>query len=193
LATFAGSIAIGYNAQATADPTTAVGANTLASGNNAATFGASSTASGTNATALGFSATATGANSVALGAGSIASQDNTVSVGSAGNERRITNVAPGVNPTDAVNVSQLQSVQSAVNHTARVAYAGIAGATALTMIPEVDPGKNFAMGIGTGAYQGSQAMAIGFSARLTKDLKLKGGVSISGSGSTYGVGVSYQW
>ena len=32
-------------------------------------------------------------------------EPNTVSVGSAGNERRITNVAPGVNPTDAVNVA----------------------------------------------------------------------------------------
>jgi autotransporter adhesin len=193
LANFAGSIAIGFNAQATADPTTAVGANSLASGNNAATFGASSSATGTNSVALGFSSTAAGANSVALGSGSIASEDNTVSVGSAGNERRITNVAAGVNPTDAVNMSQLQSVQSSVNHTARTAYAGIAGAVALTMIPEVDPDKTFAMGVGTGGYQGSQAMAIGFSARITKNVKVKGGASISGSGNTYGVGLSYQW
>ena len=46
---------------------------------------------------------------VALGQGSIANLPNTVSVGAPGAERRITNVAAGVNPTDAVNVSQLSA------------------------------------------------------------------------------------
>ncbi|KKI35137.1 autotransporter adhesin [Burkholderia vietnamiensis] len=193
IANNAGSIAIGYQAQAIADPTTAVGSNSLASGNNASVFGASASATQTNSLALGAYATAAAANSVALGNGSIATEANTVSVGSAGSERRITNVAPGINPTDAVNVSQLGSVQSSVNHTARLAYAGIAGATALTMIPEVDPGSVFAMGIATAGYQGYQAMAIGFSARVAKNIKVKGGVGVSAAGSTYGVGVSYQW
>lgn len=51
---------------------------------------------------------ASGDNSVAIGAGSVASADNTVSVGTVGGERTITNVAAGVNDTDAVNVSQLK-------------------------------------------------------------------------------------
>src|SRR4029077_10388728 len=34
---------------------------------------------------------------------------NTVSVGAVGSERRITNVAAGINPTDAATVSQLSS------------------------------------------------------------------------------------
>ncbi|WP_422388159.1 YadA-like family protein [Burkholderia gladioli] len=130
---------------------------------------------------------------MALGAGSIADQPNTVSLGSPGNERRLTNVAPGVNPTDGVNVSQLQSVQGSVNRTARLAYAGIASATALTMIPDVDPNATLAVGIGTGGYQGYQAMALGFTARVAKNVKIKGGVGMSGAGSTYGVGLSYQW
>ena len=46
---------------------------------------------------------------MALGQGSIANLPNTVSVGAPGAERRITNVAAGVNPTDAVNVGQLHA------------------------------------------------------------------------------------
>jgi autotransporter adhesin len=193
IASNAGSVAIGFQAQATADPTTAVGANSLASGNNAAAYGAGASATQSGAVALGANSTAAAANSVALGSGSVATEANTVSVGSSGNERRLTNVGAGVNPTDAVNVSQLSSVQNSVNHTARVAYAGIAGATALAMIPEVDPGSTFAMGIGTAGYQGYQAMAVGFSARVTKNIKVKGGMSATAAGYSYGVGVSYQW
>ncbi|WP_250471379.1 hypothetical protein [Caballeronia sp. GAFFF1] len=61
-------------------------------------------ASGTDSTAIGNGSKATGNNSVALGSGSVAGEDNTVSIGSAGNERRLTNVAPGVNGTDAANM-----------------------------------------------------------------------------------------
>ncbi len=51
-------------------------------------------------------------NSVALGTGSVANEENTISVGSSTNQRRITNVAAGVNATDAVNVSQLKSSEA---------------------------------------------------------------------------------
>jgi autotransporter adhesin len=84
------------------------GAGASASGDDALAVGNDSSAAGDGSTALGTDASATGDNSVALGAGSVADQDDTVSVGSKGGERRITNVAAGVNPTDAVNVSQLQ-------------------------------------------------------------------------------------
>ncbi len=173
------AVAIGNGANATSDGATVVGANALGSG--------------TNATAFGTNATASAANSVALGAGSIASEANTVSVGSAGNERRITNVAPGVNPTDAVNVSQLNAVQQGVSNVARRAYSGVAGATALTMIPDVDLGKTIAVGVGGATYQGYGAVALGFTARLTNNVKLKGGFSSSSSGYSFGGGISYQW
>jgi trimeric autotransporter adhesin len=179
IASQAGSVAIGFQARATGDPTVAIGANSLASGNQSV--------------ALGAGATATANNAVALGAGSVASQDNTVSVGAPGQERRITNVAPGINPTDAVNVSQLQGVQQSVNEMARQAYSGIAAATALSMIPEVDPGKRLAVGIGGSTFKGYGASAIGVSVRITDNLKMKAGVGFSGANQTYGVGASYQW
>ncbi|WP_232760290.1 YadA-like family protein [Xanthomonas sp. SHU 166] len=186
VASYVGSVAIGYQAQAIADPATAIGANSLASGNNAV--------------ALGAGARATANNAVALGAYSVANQANTVSVGSAGNERRITNVAAGVNPTDAVNVSQLHGVQNnismvqnKVNAVAKTAYAGVAGAVALTMIPDVDLDKRFALGVGIANYQGYGAAAIGFSARVGDATKFKGGVSTNGTDTSLGMGVSYQW
>ena len=43
---------------------------------------------------------------------SVANEENTISVGSSTNQRRITNVAAGVNATDAVNVSQLKSSEA---------------------------------------------------------------------------------
>lgn len=48
---------------------------------------------------------------VALGSGSVL-VENAVSVGSSGNERRVTHVADAVNPTDAVNLGQLQAFES---------------------------------------------------------------------------------
>jgi autotransporter adhesin len=95
---------------------TAGGAGAVASGSDSVALGNDTTASGTSSTAVGQGAQATGENSVAIGTGSVADQDNTVSVGSQGNERRITNVAAGVNPTDAVNVSQLQTAQAGGVH-----------------------------------------------------------------------------
>jgi len=147
-------------------------------------------ATGSGAIAIGGGAQASGDNSVAIGAGSVADQANTVSVGSQGNERRITNLAPGQAPTDAVNLGQMQS---AIGDTARAAYGGIAAATALTMIPEVDPGKTVAVGMAGATYKGYQAAAVGASARITQNLKIKIGAGVSGNETTVGAGASYQW
>ncbi|VWC66037.1 Burkholderia oligomeric coiled-coil adhesin A, BoaA [Burkholderia lata] len=90
-------------------------------------------------------------------------------------------------------MNQLWGVQSSVNEVARRAYSGVAAATALTMIPEVDPGKTIAVGVGAGTYQGYAATALGVSIRFSDAVKAKLGVGISGSSSTYGGGISYQW
>ncbi|MFM0492346.1 adhesin, partial [Paraburkholderia graminis] len=86
---------------------------------------ADSSATGTDAVAIGGNAQAATANSVALGSNSVANSatlttagfnpggsavsaataaGGEVSVGASGAERRITNVAAGLNATDAVNV-----------------------------------------------------------------------------------------
>ncbi|WP_308170859.1 YadA-like family protein [Ralstonia syzygii] len=205
------AIAQGTHATAMGAAASAGGDQSIAAGHNAQSGGDSSIAMGANAKA-------TAHHAVAMGDGSVADRANTMSVGSAGNERQVTNVAAGVQGTDAVNVSQLSQtvyaavgdlpagttakqytdeqvgmVRQGVNQVARGAYSGIAAATALTMIPDVDQGKTIAVGIGGASYKGYQAVALGASARIAQNLKAKMGVGYSSEGTTVGVGASYQW
>ncbi|EFA4282736.1 TPA: YadA-like family protein [Escherichia coli] len=76
------------------------------------TDGVDANAQGKDSVAIGSGSIAAADNSVALGIGSVANEENTISVGSSTNQRRITNVAAGVNATDAVNVSQLKSSEA---------------------------------------------------------------------------------
>jgi len=98
-----------------------------ASAVGASALGYAATASAADSLALGRGALSNQSNSVALGAGSVTtlgaesnyqafgsfvttSSAGEVSLGSAGLERKITNLAAGSRPTDAVNVSQLSAV-----------------------------------------------------------------------------------
>ncbi|MDR5780313.1 YadA-like family protein [Caballeronia sp. LZ065] len=183
-----------------------------ATGTHSTAMGALASASGARSTAVGSGASASAANSVALGARSVADRDNSVSVGAAGAERQITNVAAGAQGTDAVNLSQMNqslsqglnqanaytdqkitALGSQVSSVARGAYAGVAAATALSMIPDVDPGKTLAVGVGTANYKGYQATALGASARVTANVKLRLGAGVSAAGTAVGGGASYQW
>ena len=68
-----------------------------------------------------------------------------MSVGSAGSERRITNVAEGVNGTDAVNVNLLKGLESTVNNKittmGRELKGGIAAAAALAVVTPIEAGR----------------------------------------------------
>ncbi|EIP3046634.1 trimeric autotransporter adhesin SadA [Salmonella enterica] len=76
------------------------------------TDGADANAQGADSVAIGSGSIAAAENSVALGTNSVADEANTVSVGSSTQQRRITNVAAGVNNTDAVNVAQLKASEA---------------------------------------------------------------------------------
>ncbi|OED15238.1 hypothetical protein A9Z05_15300 [Burkholderia sp. A2] len=188
---------VGSNANVSGSNGTAIGSGSKSSAEGATAIGSSANASGEKSTAIGDGANASGKNSVALGAGSVASSDNTVSVGTADQKRTISNLADGVNASDAATKGQMDraigGVQGQVNDLSRNAYSGIAAATALTMIPGVDPGKTVSFGIGGATYKGYQAVAFGGEARITQNLKMKAGVGMSSGGNTVGVGASYQW
>lgn len=76
------------------------------------TDGVDANAQGADSVAIGSGSIAVAENSVALGTNSVADEANTVSVGSSTQQRRITNVAAGVNNTDAVNVAQLKASEA---------------------------------------------------------------------------------
>ncbi|WP_244130007.1 YadA-like family protein [Burkholderia sp. BCC0097] len=188
---------IGSNAGASQSNGVAIGSGAKSAAEGATSIGSGSNASGNQSVAIGSGANASGSNSVALGAGSTAYGDDTVSVGSIDRTRTISNVSDGVNATDVATKGQLDramgGMQGQVNDLSRNAYSGIAAATALTMIPGVDPGKTISFGIGGATYKGYQAVAFGGEARITQNLKMKAGVGMSSGGNTVGVGASYQW
>jgi len=183
-----GTIGIGQNAAATGTNSVALGtassaANAVAVGtgtmatNNGAAFGNGASATGTNSSAFGSNAIATAPNAAAIGAGSVASQVNTISVGSVGNERRITNVAAGVSPTDAVNMQQFQGGMASVNSQFAAANSridavdqqaarGIAATAALA--PTIMPSQNgrTTVSASTGFYRGEAALSVGAAYRL---------------------------
>ncbi|WP_415750221.1 beta strand repeat-containing protein [Burkholderia pyrrocinia] len=194
-----GGTAIGSGSNAGGEGSSAVGQDSKAGGKDSVAIGRGSSASdeGSVAVGQGSSVAAGAGNSVAIGQGSVATESNTVSFGSAGNERRLTNIADGINASDAATKGQLDravgGLQGQINDVSKNAYSGIAAATALTMIPGVDPGKTLSFGIGGATYKGYQAVAFGGEARITQNLKMKAGVGLSSGGNTVGVGASYQW
>ncbi|MCA8274961.1 YadA-like family protein [Burkholderia sp. AU30280] len=178
---------------------TAIGSGSTVAAAGGTAIGAGSAAKGENATAIGQGSNATGSGSVAIGSGSVANEANTVSFGDGtdtGN-RRIVNIADGVGANDAATKGQLDravgGLAGQINDVSKNAYSGIAAATALTMIPGVDPGKTLSFGVGGATYKGYQAVAFGGEARITQNLKMKAGVGLSSGGNTVGVGASYQW
>jgi autotransporter adhesin len=128
------------------------------------------------------------------------------------------NVGTGTAPTDAVNVSQLQSgmataVQTAVGEAnaytdmrlasfgfdldimRRDLKGGIAGALAAAGMPQAsDPGHSM-IALGVGAYQGQQAVAFGFSTRLNdRRTVIRAGASFDTRGRAGGnAGIGFQF
>ncbi|MCG6871729.1 MAG: hypothetical protein LJE84_05520 [Gammaproteobacteria bacterium] len=115
-------MAAGFESVASGESAIAIGSQSLASGSSSIALGDGANATGLNDIAIGTGATTLADNAVALGAGSVATDPMTVSVGQPGFERRIVNVAPGIDGTDAVNLSQLNRVKSKVSaNTAAIA------------------------------------------------------------------------
>ncbi|MFK3647875.1 hypothetical protein ACI2IY_05480 [Lysobacter enzymogenes] len=135
-ATAQGATALGSETEAIGEWATAVGESALAAGNSSAALGALSSVTAAYGTVLGAEAEVSHAGSVALGAHSVAdgatlgtaayvppastyavagtTPTAEVSLGTAGQERRVTNLAAGATDTDAVNVSQLKAVDSKI-------------------------------------------------------------------------------
>jgi autotransporter adhesin len=149
-------------------------------------------ASGTNATALGANSTASAANSVALGQGSVADRPNTVSVGSAQLQRQITNVAAGTQPTDAVNLQQLDLSLGQVK---AFAAQGTAESLAVPAMPQLAPGKKW-MGMAYGNFAGQSALGFGFGYQIDEHWNTSAGLSTSttgGSNLATKVQAGFEW
>ncbi|MGV4839263.1 hypothetical protein ACSMEA_05845 [Stenotrophomonas maltophilia] len=103
-----GATATGYMSKARAIQSTATGHGAQASGEASTATGSNANATARGASAFGTGAGAHGENCTALGAGSSCFEENTVSVGQFAQQRRIVNVADGINDNEAVNYGQLR-------------------------------------------------------------------------------------
>ena len=117
-------------------------------------------------------------------------QDGNVNMG--GNQ--IHNVAPGQAPGDAVNVSQLNATNSAVNKLGnRINRVG-AGAAALAALHplDFDPDDKWDFAAGYGNYRGANAAAIGAYYRPNEDTMFSVGGSFGGGENMVNAGVSIK-
>lgn len=156
--------------------------------NSSAATGAKPAATGKDAVAIGSNAQASGDNAIAIGANSVADEANTASVGSAGNERRVTNVAAGVNGTDAVNMNQMTQLRddmgASLTSLQRSAFGGVAAAMAMPNLMPSAPGK-VVVAAGVGNYKGYSAVGAGATYRSGNGKWLvNGAVSITPGGDT---------
>ena len=104
----------------------------------------------------------------------------TFSDSSTGAPVQVHGVNDGTTSFDAVNVRQ---------------FAGaIASVTAMANIPQVDPNKTVAIGVGLGGFMGKTALAVGLTYRFASNGILKGSVSSNTSGrSKTAVGIGAAW
>lgn len=230
-----GSGAFGDPSSVTGDGSYALGNNNTIEANNAFAVGNETKVTADNAVAVGHKTKVTTKNSVALGANAQATQTieelqsavpvgdpervrgygkqviGEVSVGGvneAGEQevRRITNVAAGSAPTDAVNVSQLEAskyeTNKKINRLARdidkldKRIDGVAAsAAAMANLPQpTAPGKSM-VSLGVGSHRSQQAIAIGVS-RISDNGKIviKASATQNTNGNaTVGAGVGFQW
>ncbi|WP_250450013.1 YadA-like family protein [Caballeronia sp. ATUFL_M2_KS44] len=175
------------NMWVTANPATYV--KPTASGTDALSAGSGSVASGMQSTALGTGATASASNSVALGAGSVADEANTVSVGSTDDTRRVTNVAPGINGTDAVNVNQLNAglghLQTQIDDNLKKSYAGTAAAIAIAGLRYDDRAGKISAAAAAGYYHNQAGLAIGIGGTSQNELwRWNGGLTVTTTSSS---------
>ncbi|HFL6159529.1 TPA: YadA-like family protein [Stenotrophomonas maltophilia] len=117
------ALAIGDNSVAGGPLARAAGNSSSAYGSNANANGEGSTAAGNQANAYADQSTAVGAFSsatakcTAVGYGAECSEDGTVSFGRAGDDKRLKNVAGGIEDTDAANTGQVRAVDLRVRQT----------------------------------------------------------------------------
>ena len=113
--------------------------------------------------------------------------------------KRITNVAPGKDGTDAVNVNQLKyvagNISNQINNVDKGLRAGIAGALASGGLYHATTSGKSMVSVGAGTYRGQNALAVGYS-RLSDNGKV--GVKFTVNSNSQGhagasASVGYQW
>lgn len=112
---------------------------------------------------------------------------------------RITNVAPGVEDTDAVTVGQVKEVTSklgaALEKTSqRVGEVGAHSAALAAMNPlSYDPLRKSQIMAGIGSYDGNQALALGIAHYANENFMFNAGITMGSGKSMANIGATYRF
>ena len=105
---------------------------------------------------------------------------------------RITNVGPGVDGTDAVNVNQLSSAMRSVD--GKIADVGATSAAISGLKPlQYDPLEPTQVLAAVGHYKGSTAAAVGVAHYTNESTMFHMGISLGGHDNMINAGVSYKF
>jgi hypothetical protein len=99
-----------------------------------------------------------------------------------GGAAKVTGVANGTHPHDAVNYGQLQT-----------AYSGIASVSALAAIPDPIQGKKCSVGLGYGSYMGEDAIALGLKGDVAENIRITTGLGFCRDRTTLSAGVGFSF
>jgi hypothetical protein len=100
---------------------------------------------------------------------------------------RLSGVADGIAPTDAVNVRQLGALESQMS-------AGIAGTMAMSQLPTIMSDQNYSFGLALGTFNGESALAVGGTARFENNMTVRGALQNSTAGGLgVAVGIGWSW
>ena len=206
-------IAIGENSRVEGEKSTAIGYGNIVTGKASGAFGDPNKVTGNASYAFGNNNEIAGANnfvlgnevkigadvtnSVALGNKSEVKESNVVSVGSSAQQRRIVNVADGINPTDAANMRQLNAVRnelgSVANEIKEVGAISAALAGLHYAEPSGEEGDKFVGAVAYGNYRGESAGAIGVAYKPSPNLMMSASTSVGNDQNAYNAGVSFKF
>ena len=206
------SIASGSNNNVSGDNASATGSNNNVSGNNAGAYGNNNTIEGDNNFVIGSDVNIPKeiSNSVAIGNNSTVTESNVISVGNEteGGQRRIVNVADGINVTDAATVGQLNklaagttqalnTMQNEINSvTGEVREVGAISAALAGlhfMEPSGEEDDKVTAAASYGGYRGESAAAVGVAYKPSPNFMLSASTSVGNTQNAYNAGISYKF
>jgi len=90
--------------------------------------------------------------------------------------------------------TNVRKLNDDIEHVDQMAGRGIAIATSLASIPDLEPGKTAGLGVGVGSYDGRNAVSAAFVVRANENLKLRVNGGTAGDGKfAFGAGGMLSW
>ncbi|MEG5932471.1 YadA-like family protein [Enterobacter hormaechei] len=112
----------------------------------------------------------------------------------AANSQQLANHEARIQDLESNNQTNFNKLQNQQNKDRKEFRAGVAGAIALTQIPQVQANQAGSFGMAVGTFNGENAIAAGVSSRVTDSVTVKSGLSWDTQGNVgAGAGVSIGW